>query len=282
MSNYRSYNYTAGNDSLSAKPLLYSLTCVNKAYLNPTAGEFVEVLKDLCLEIPDSGSMTAILGASGSGKTTLLNLMGGIDTANSGVIRFRGQRICNGDEESLQEFRANNIAFVFQDLNLISHLSALENAALPLLCKGVGRRVAHAKAGENLFSLGLAEVAKSLPRQMSGGQKQRVALARALTAGAQVVLADEPTGSLDPASAELVMRLFDDLSKKRGLPIILVTHNASLAALYCQRLLRMEKGGIKDVTKEFHSHEASRPDMKPGRVFDRTSFDNTPYVGGEI
>ena len=139
---------------------------------------------------------------------------------------------------------------MFQDLNLVSHLTAAENAALPLLCRGVNRRAAITTAIDALDLLGLAGLAGRRPGQLSGGQRPRVAIARAFAGGARAVLADEPTGSLDPENAERVMAAFGQLCRRYRRPCVVLTHNVELAARHADRVLRIDRGGVTDVTAD--------------------------------
>jgi ABC-type lipoprotein export system ATPase subunit len=224
---------------------LFSLRGVCKAYREPS-GKAVVVLDGVNLDFHPG--VTGLLGPSGQGKSTLLNLLGGLDVPDRGVVRFRGWPLPGVENAVLRGHRAKRISFMFQDCNLISHLTVEENAALPLLCRGVRRHDALELARRNLRLVGLHEVLRRRPAQLSGGQRQRVAVARAFTSEADVILADEPTGALDPGTAEPVMQLFSRLARLSGRPVILVTHNEDLALRYCDHLLRWTDKGIEDVT----------------------------------
>jgi putative ABC transport system ATP-binding protein len=147
----------------------------------------------------------------------------------------------------LRRYRSRCVAWVFQDLNLIAHLNVVENAALPLLCRGWKRRAALAVAKRYVEQLGLADWACHYPHQLSRGQKQRVAIARAFASDAQVILADEPTGSLDPATADSVLEAFRDLSEETGKPVVLVTHDQERARQYADRILLCKAGQLIEV-----------------------------------
>lgn len=224
---------------------LFALRAVSKSYPEPS-GRLVPVLR--CVNLDLFPGVTAILGPSGQGKSTLLHLLGGLDVPDHGVIFYRGEPLPEAEGAALRAYRGRHVSFVFQDLNLVTHLSAEENAALPLLCRGIGRGEALARARQNLALVGLAELAGRLPAQLSGGEKQRVAIARAFTADADVTLADEPTGSLDAATGAAVMRAFRDLALLHNRPVVLVTHDEALATRYCDRLVRCTPCGFAEVS----------------------------------
>lgn len=224
---------------------LYSIRSLRKIYR--ASAETICALRDVDVDL--GYGVTGIVGPSGQGKSTFLNCIGGLDVPTRGQILFKGRPVPFGDEVAMRRFRAHNVVWVFQDLNLVTHQTVVENTALPLLCRGVPRRRALAAATENLTRVGLAGFGGRRPHQLSGGQKQRAAIARAFTAGAEVILADEPTGSLDPESAEEMMKAFRELSVSTGTPLVLVTHNHELAHKYCDRVLECSTDGLKDVTR---------------------------------
>jgi putative ABC transport system ATP-binding protein len=184
---------------------------------------------------------TAIVGASGSGKSTLLALIAGLDHPTSGTVRIDGEDIFALDEDARAGLRARKLGFVFQSFQLLGHLSALENVMLPL--ELLGRADARARATEMLQRVGLAERLSRYPRTLSGGEQQRVALARAFVVEPAVLLADEPTGSLDHATGEKVMALMFDMNRESGTTLVLVTHDRSIAAR-CDRQLVIEAGRL--------------------------------------
>ncbi len=187
---------------------------VSKAYCT-SSGERVEVLRNATVDIPTDG-LTALIGPSGTGKSTLLNLLGGLDTPNDGQIMFQGWELPTHECDALRQYRAHHVAWIFQDLNLITHLTAEQNIALPLLRQGIARRTALSLARQALQSLGMSpRLACRRWAQLSGGERQRVAIARAVVGDAQVILADEPTGSLDPEHAEEVMKILRDVVDQR-------------------------------------------------------------------
>jgi putative ABC transport system ATP-binding protein len=185
----------------------------------------------------------AIVGASGSGKSTLLSLMAGLDTPNQGTVVLAGEDLFALDEDARAAVRAQRVGFVFQSFQLLPNLTALENVMLPL--ELLGRPGARAAATEMLGRVGLSERLKHYPRVLSGGEQQRVALARAFVVEPAVLLADEPTGSLDFATGERVMGLMFDMNREAGTTLVLVTHDRAIAAR-CDRQLHIEAGRLVD------------------------------------
>ncbi|MBI5257496.1 MAG: ABC transporter ATP-binding protein [Burkholderiales bacterium] len=184
---------------------------------------------------------TAIVGASGSGKSTLLAIIAGLDLPTLGTVRLAGTDLFALDEDARAALRARKLGFVFQSFQLLGHLSALENVMLPL--ELLGRGDARAKAAEMLRRVGLGERLNHYPRTLSGGEQQRVALARAFVVEPAVLLADEPTGSLDFATGERVMELMFAMNRESGTTLVLVTHDRSIAAR-CDRQLHIEAGRV--------------------------------------
>ena len=185
----------------------------------------------------------AIVGASGSGKSTLLSIIAGLDTPSSGTVRLAGTDIFVIDEDARAAVRAAKLGFVFQSFQLLGNLTALENVMLPLELQG--RNDARALATEMLDRVGLSERLRHYPKVLSGGEQQRVALARAFVVKPAVLLADEPTGSLDFATGEIVMQLMFDLNRESGTTLVLVTHDRAIAAR-CDRQLLIEAGQLVD------------------------------------
>jgi putative ABC transport system ATP-binding protein len=185
----------------------------------------------------------AIVGASGSGKSTLLSLMAGLDTPSEGTVVLAGEDLFALDEDARAAVRAQRVGFVFQSFQLLPNLTALENVMLPL--ELLGRSGARAAATEMLGRVGLSERLKHYPRVLSGGEQQRVALARAFVVEPAVLLADEPTGSLDFATGERVMGLMFDMNREAGTTLVLVTHDRAIAAR-CDRQLHIEAGRLVD------------------------------------
>jgi putative ABC transport system ATP-binding protein len=203
----------------------------------------LHVLRDVDLDV-EEGEMVAIMGASGSGKSTLLNILGILDSYDSGEYRLGDALIKDLSETQAARYRNRLIGFVFQSFNLLPFKTAVENVAVPLYYQGVGRRQRNRTAMQYLERVGLAEWADHRPAEMSGGQKQRVAIARALIAKPRIILADEPTGALDSKTSEEVMELFGEIHAS-GITVILVTHEASVAAK-AQRTIRLRDGKVVD------------------------------------
>jgi putative ABC transport system ATP-binding protein len=207
----------------------------------------VHALHDIDVEIAD-GEFVAVTGPSGCGKSTLLNLLGGLDRPTRGEIELAGRRVDGYSEARWALVRRSDIGFVFQFFNLIANLSVADNVELPGLLAGLSSREARTRRQELLDSLGIAEHADSAPGHLSGGQQQRVAIARALINRPRVLLADEPTGNLDSASARDVMALLRAAHDERGQTIVLVTHDARVAAR-ADRVLAMRDGAVAHETR---------------------------------
>src|SRR5450759_2990858 len=187
----------------------------------------LDILRDIDFVLK-AGGTAAIVGASGSGKSTLLSIIAGLDTPTRGTVRLAGQDLFAMDEDQRAELRAEKVGFVFQSFQLLGNLTALENVMLPL--ELAGRRDARTAATAMLARVGLSERLNHYPKVLSGGEQQRVALARAFVVQPAVLLADEPTGSLDFATGEKVMALMLDLNREIGTTLVLVTHDSALAA----------------------------------------------------
>lgn len=218
---------------------LINLTDIAKTY--QIGGVASKVLKEVSLNV-NEGELLAIVGASGSGKSTLMNIIGLLDTADSGEYLLKSQNIAGLNEDELANFRNHSIGFVFQQFNLLPRFTAEQNVALPLTYRRMASndikdRVAHA-----MERVGMATFLKHRPMQLSGGQQQRVAIARALVSEPQVILADEPTGALDSRTGTEVMNLFHSLHKE-GRTIIMVTHDEQIAA-QCARRITLADGEI--------------------------------------
>lgn len=203
----------------------------------------LEVLKGVSLTV-NKGEVISIVGPSGAGKTTLLQLIGTLDKPTSGTIRFNGEDTGKMGSNKLATFRNRHIGFVFQFHQLLPEFTALENIIIPALIAGRKRKEAEAEAMELLGIMGLKERAGHKPSEMSGGENQRVAVARALINRPDVILADEPSGSLDSHNKEELHRLFFDLRDKLGQTFIIVTHDEKLAS-YTDRTIRMVDGVIE-------------------------------------
>ena len=237
---------TLSQCAAGAVTALFELRDVSKSYRDAN-GRSVQVLRNVNLTIMDR-AITGLLGPSGQGKSTTLNLLGGLDSPDSGEICFRGSPLVTLDEEALRHYRAECISFIFQDLNLVTHLNVLENAALPLLLRGAPWKEAVERARVFVDAVDLAHLGHRRPNALSGGERQRVAIARAFTNDTEVILADEPTGSLDPDTAGRVMDLFCELAHERRRPIVLVSHNHDLLRRYCDRIVYCTPDGLRDMT----------------------------------
>lgn len=200
----------------------------------------LEILRDIHFSLQPRQTV-AIVGASGSGKSTLLSMLAGLDTPTQGTVRLQGQDIFALDEDARAALRGQKMGFVFQSFQLLPNLTALENVMLPL--ELAGARSARQQASEMLQRVGLGQRLGHYPKLLSGGEQQRVALARAFVVQPAVLLADEPTGSLDFATGAAVMALMLSLNRERGTTLVLVTHDREIAA-QCERTLTIEAGRL--------------------------------------
>jgi putative ABC transport system ATP-binding protein len=203
---------------------------------------YVEALRgvDLCLA---RGEFVALVGPSGSGKSTVLNLSGGLDRPTSGQVWIDGTELSASDERTLTRHRRRHVGFVFQTFRLLPRLTAEENVALPLMFGGVAERERRSRARELLAQVGLGHRLAHRPTQLSGGEQQRVAVARALVGRPALLLADEPTGNLDTATGAEIMALLRRLNGENGLTLLVVTHDAEVAA-FAGRVIHLRDGRI--------------------------------------
>lgn len=230
---------------------------INKSYGN------IHVLNDVSLTVPD-GEITAIVGPSGAGKTTLLQIAGSLEKADSGLVEYDGTVISNLRDRRLAKFRNRNIGFVFQFHELLPEFTAVENVALPAMIGGMGKRKAIKKATELLTLLGLSHRLRHKPGQLSGGERQRAAIARALVNDPKVIMADEPTGSLDTQNRDEIQNLIAGLCAERGHTFLMVTHDTTLASI-AHRVVTMRDGRIVEVrsNSDTKSEEISGSDDGP-------------------
>jgi lipoprotein-releasing system ATP-binding protein len=214
-------------------PPLLRIEGLEKTYL--LGDRRLDVLRGLDLEI-EAGEMVALTGPSGAGKSTFLHLVGTLDVPTRGRILFDGRDVFDQDEEERSQFRSQTIGFVFQSHHLLPEFTALENAMMPALIRRVARDEARRRAAEVLGLVGLADRTDHRPGELSGGEQQRVALARALCLSPRLLLADEPTGNLDPQTADGIHQLLVELNARTGITAVVVTHNERLASSLPRRL----------------------------------------------
>jgi lipoprotein-releasing system ATP-binding protein len=231
----------AEHDAARGAPALRAVG-IWKGY--PTATGRLEVLKGVDLEVP-RGTILAILGASGSGKSTLLNILGTLDRADQGRLELGGLALGGLSDARIAEVRSRRLGFVFQFHHLLPEFDAMENVMMPLLIAGVDDREAADRARAALTSVGLHQRWEHRPAELSGGEAQRVAVARALVSNPELVLADEPSGNLDPAAAEELHELLASLARERHQTFVIVTHNDRLAAV-AHRVRTLESGHLSD------------------------------------
>ena len=219
---------------------LVELHKVSKSY--ETGGEITKVLIDLELKMK-RGEMILIMGPSGSGKTTLLNLLGGIDKANKGNLTVSESDLTKLSKKELNVFRRRSVGFIFQFYNLIPTLTAVENVELGLEMIMKNKKEVRSRALKYLDLVGLKDKVNNFPQELSGGEQQRVAVARALAKEPAIILADEPTGNLDEAREEKIMKLMNKLQHELGITFLIVSHNTRLKQ-YCDRTLILRKGKL--------------------------------------
>jgi len=224
---------------------------LKKAYR--LGGEIVHALNDVSIEI-QKGEFLAIIGPSGSGKSTLMNMIGCLDKPQSGKYLLDGKDIFKMDDNELATIRNQKIGFIFQNFNLLTKLTAIENVELPLLYAGVSTKERRERAIEALDKVGLKERAGHLPTQLSGGQQQRVAIARALAGNPAILLADEPTGALDSKTSKEIMQIMKQLNEL-GHTIILITHDLDIAK-QAKRMVSIQDGQLQENGGELIGHLA--------------------------
>ncbi len=240
----------------SAEVPVFQLRDISRRY--EMGGETIHALRDVTLSVYEN-EYVALMGPSGSGKSTMMNLIGCLDTPNSGSYEFSGELVSKMNDNELAEIRNRQIGFVFQTFNLLPRSDALHNVELPLIYSGMGSRERKQRAEEALVSVGLADRMTHKPNELSGGQRQRVAIARALVTNPAIILADEPTGNLDTKTGNEIMALFEHLWEQ-GNTIILVTHEEEVAR-HAARIIRLRDGQIES------------DEMNPERIKPEVSFD---------
>jgi putative ABC transport system ATP-binding protein len=205
----------------------------------------IQALRDVDLEIK-KGEFCAFTGTSGSGKSTLLNMLAGLERPTRGQIVVGGQHIEKLSENRLVVYRQKQVGFIFQSFNLMPHLTALENVALPMIFCGISPAARRRRAIKTLQSLGLSKHLRHRPTQLSGGQQQRVAIARAVVTDPDIIFADEPTGNLDSHTSREILTLLKSLSADQGRTVVMVTHDINYAQL-ADRMIKLSDGSIVDI-----------------------------------
>jgi lipoprotein-releasing system ATP-binding protein len=218
------------------------LMCSKLAKTYRQGPEVIDVLRNLNMDVK-RGETIAIVGASGSGKTTLLNLLGGLDDPCEGEVKIVGQLYAGMSESARATLRNQHLGFVYQFHHLLAEFSAMENVAMPLLIGGMSVSEARQTAMQLLVKVGLGERAKHKPAELSGGERQRVAIARALVTNPSCVLMDEPTGNLDPETADTILSLLKELNEQLAISFVVVTHDPHVAG-QMDRILRLEHGQL--------------------------------------
>ena len=229
-----------GGTPNTPRPQIITVEHVFKSVTDSTGT--LDILRDIDFALAPRETV-AIVGASGSGKSTLLSIIAGLDTPTRGTVRLDGEDLFAVGEDERAALRARKVGFVFQSFQLLGNLTALENVMLPL--ELAGRKDARAQAAEMLARVGLGQRLRHYPKVLSGGEQQRVALARAFVVRPAVLLADEPTGSLDFATGATVMELMFELNRELGTTLVLVTHDLAIAAR-CQRRLTIDAGRVTE------------------------------------
>jgi putative ABC transport system ATP-binding protein len=222
-------------------PTLISLQNVTKTY--KLGGETLNALDNVSFTV-QSGEFIAITGPSGSGKSTLANIIGGLDRPTSGTVIVDNNDLSHVHDKKLSEYRNKYVGFVFQSFNLQGTQTALENVALPLVFARMGAKQRKARAAECLQAVGLGDRLKHRPSQLSGGQRQRVAIARALAVKPSIIIADEPTGNLDSARGEEIMKLLHELNKE-GITLLIITHDMTIAR-QASRIIQIHDGKLTE------------------------------------
>ena len=240
---------------------MITLKGINKSYGN------LHVLRDVDLTV-GRGEIVAILGPSGAGKTTLLNIAGSLELPDSGTVEYDGESLTRMKPKALDRFRCRNMGFIFQFHELLPEFTALENVALPALIAVRKRKEAYAEAKQLLDMLGLGQRLDHKPGQLSGGEKQRAAIARALINSPRLVLADEPTGSLDSRNRDEILGIIQRLCAERGQTFLIVTHDPMLASI-AHRIVKMKDGRIEEIVEGRGTRDKGREQGRGTRDEDR-------------
>ncbi len=245
---------------------------LKKTYTTRFGGNQVEALKNISFSV-DQGEYVAIMGESGSGKTTLLNILAALDKETAGKVTLDGKLLSSVKESTLAAFRRENLGFVFQEFNLLDNFSLKDNILLPLALSGVHHKEMEERLMPIARSLGIDDLLNKYPFEVSGGQKQRAAVARALITNPKLILADEPTGALDSASANDLLRVFENINKN-GQTILMVTHSTD-AASHANRILFIRDGQL--------FHQIYRGDLSNEELYKKISDTLTLLrTGGEV
>ena len=239
---------------------MLSLVDIRKSYA--TGPVVSEILRGVRLDV-NRGDLLSIVGPSGCGKSTLMNIIGLLDRPSAGAFRIKGQETGAMNDRELSALRNRSIGFVFQAYHLLPRLRAWENVALPLVYRGMAGASARRRACETLDRVGMAERTDHRPGELSGGQCQRVAIARALAGEPDVLLADEPTGALDPETAGEIMGLIAELNESERLTAVIITHDRDLAR-QCARRVRMHDGTLNEAPGQDRHRDAGQPDSRAG------------------
>ena len=256
--------HRAAGDRLRKEPAterggaVLRLRDVHKSY--PLGPVSVDVLSGVSLAVRE-GELVSIMGPSGCGKSTLMNISGLLDRPTSGACLLRGRDAAAMSDDGRAAMRNAHIGFVFQSFHLLPRLNAERNAGLPLVYRGLPDAAIRERARQALDRVGMADRRGHLPSQLSGGQQQRVAVARALVGEPAMVLADEPTGALDPATGDEIMTMFETLSAEQGVAVVVVTHSAEVAAR-CHRQTRMTEGVLVETAPEAAPADVDAPSAR--------------------
>ena len=223
---------------------LLEVTNIKKIYSTRFGGNKVQALSNVTFSV-EEGEYVAIMGESGSGKTTLLNILAALDKPTAGEVLLNGKNLVSLKEKEISAFRREHLGFVFQDFNLLDNFSLKDNIFLPLVLSGVDYRDMEKRLAPIASLLGIEKLLNKYPYEVSGGQKQRAAVARAIITNPELILADEPTGALDYHTSKEILKLIEDVNKKYGNTVIMVTHNDAIQNM-ADRVIKLRDGQIRD------------------------------------